>query len=133
MTGILTRYQSFKKRGLLTLGIVQEKLPSEHRDVYNADELTGIIHRQLKEENMNMLDATALDQLEHDLDTALQHIKMRKTQLKMEMVKALQDKNMQLKNENDSMIQAINAARINDKSDDSSDAEQPQLPVRVIW
>ncbi|PWA88829.1 Transcription factor, K-box [Artemisia annua] len=164
MAEILTRYQSFKKMEESTRAMVQElllqydngkqiilssyllhfwqRLAPEYREVFTADELTEMIQRHLEENNIKQLDITDLDQLVQQLNSFLQQVKIRKMELKMAVVKALQDQEMQLKNERKFMMDEfymhffiewlqIMAAGMDGINNDSDDAE-PQPPVMGV-
>ncbi|KAI3520662.1 hypothetical protein L1887_10112 [Cichorium endivia] len=121
MTRILTSYQNFKKTEELTHIKPQEKLASEYVDMCAADELTEIIQRHLEEKNIKQLDIIGLNQLERHLHNFLRQIRMRKTQLMMGVVKSLQQQEMQLKKEKKIMMEKIEAARMNEMTEDSDD------------
>ncbi|XP_024969701.1 truncated transcription factor CAULIFLOWER A-like isoform X2 [Cynara cardunculus var. scolymus] len=134
MIKLLTRYQSYKKTEELTRISVHKKLDSEN--VCSADELTQILKWHLEENNIQLLDTTGLNQLEQQLDSLLQQVRIRKTQQMMEVVKALQEEEMQLKKERNFMMEEIMAARSDGIDDDSGDPSQPQRPVmdaQIIW
>nr|GEW28027.1 transcription factor, K-box [Tanacetum cinerariifolium] len=131
MSEILTRYQSFKKTQELTRVIAQERLAPQERDVFTAAELTEKIQRPLEENNIKLLDTTGLDQLEQQLNSFLQQVKIREIELKMGVVKALQDQEMQLKKERKYMMDEIMAAGMDGINNDSNAAE-PQPPVMGV-
>ncbi|KVI09232.1 Transcription factor, K-box, partial [Cynara cardunculus var. scolymus] len=125
MIKLLTRYQSYKKTEELTrISVHKQKLDSEN--VCSADELTQILKWHLEENNIQLLDTTGLNQLEQQLDSLLQQVRIRKTQQMMEVVKALQEEEMQLKKERNFMMEEIMAARSDGIDDDSGDPSQPQ-------
>ncbi|KAI3722210.1 hypothetical protein L2E82_33240 [Cichorium intybus] len=154
MTRILTSYQNFKKTEELTCINLQEKLASESGDVGAADELTEIIQRHLEDKNIKQLDVTGLNQLDRHLHNFLCQVRIRKTQLKMGVVKGLQQQEMQLNKEKKIMMEKvkvkpnlskfsyncplikvlqIEAARMNEMTEDSDDdaaAEQCNKLIR---
>ncbi|KAI3748153.1 hypothetical protein L6452_11053 [Arctium lappa] len=131
MIKLLTRYQSHKQMEEHTrISAHKQKLESEH--VFTADELTQMIKWHLEENNIQLLDITGLNQLEQQLDSILQQVRIRKTQQMLEVVKALQEEEMRLKKERNFMIEEIMAARSDAMNDDSGDPSEPQLPVMEL-
>ncbi|PWA90781.1 Transcription factor, K-box [Artemisia annua] len=128
MAEILTRYQNYKMEKLKRV-IAQERLAPQYRDVFTADELTEMIQRHLEQNNIRQLDITGLDQLVQQLNSFLQQVKIRKMELKMEVLKALQDQEMQLKKERKDMMDQIMAM---DRINNDSDAAEPQPPVTGV-
>ncbi|PWA90783.1 AGAMOUS-like 31 [Artemisia annua] len=55
-----------------------QNLAPQYRDVFTADELTERIHRHLEENYIKLLDITGLDQLQLQLNSFLQQVKIRK-------------------------------------------------------
>ncbi|PWA90613.1 Transcription factor, K-box [Artemisia annua] len=141
MAEILTHYQTFKKMEESTRTMVQERLAPEYRDMFTANELTEMIQRHLEENNIKQLDITGLDQLVQQLNSFLQQVKIRKMELKMGVVKALQDQaclqstmfeqEMELKKERKYMMDEIMAAGMDGINNDS-DAAEPQ-PLQITW
>ncbi|KAL4584142.1 hypothetical protein LXL04_008732 [Taraxacum kok-saghyz] len=107
MTRILDSYQSYKETEELTRKYIHGKLPSEYGDMCPADELAEMIQRHVDENNIKKLDTTDLYQLEHNLYDILRLVKIRKTQVMMEVVKDLQNKEMQLKKEKKTMMNEV--------------------------
>nr|GEW50417.1 transcription factor, K-box [Tanacetum cinerariifolium] len=117
MSEILTRYQSYKKTQELTRVIVHEGLAPQDSDVFTAAELTEKIQRPLEENNIKLLDITGLDQLEQQLNSFLQQVKIKEE--------------MQLKKERKYMMDEIMAAGMDGINNDS-DAAEPQPPVMGV-
>jgi len=135
MSEILTRYQSFKETQELTRVIAQERLAQQDTDVFTADELTQKIQRPLEENNIKLLDITGLDQLEQQLNSFLRQVKIKEMELKMGVVKALKDQEMQLKKERKYMMDEIMAAGMDGINNYTDDAEPqpPVMAVQITW
>ncbi|KAL5197168.1 hypothetical protein ABZP36_000680 [Zizania latifolia] len=114
MEEILERYQrySFEERAILDpntqdqanwgdeYGILKSKLDALQRS-----------QRQLLGEQLDTLTPKELQQLEHQLDSSLKHIRSRKHQLLIDSISELQKKEKLLKNQNGVMQKLMETAR----------------------
>ncbi|KAI3666040.1 hypothetical protein L6452_44678 [Arctium lappa] len=96
----------------------RQKLASEYRGVWTADELTQMIQRHLEERKVEQSDITGLSQLEKEIDGVLQQVRTRKTQLMLGAVKVLQEEQKQLRKEKQSIVGEIMAAKLNQSNVD---------------
>nr|XP_043608046.1 agamous-like MADS-box protein AP1 isoform X2 [Erigeron canadensis] len=118
MNKILTRYQSYKNADEIVRRTVHEKLALEFNEVWTADKLMQITQRHLEENKIQESDISELCQLEKEIESMMQQVRIRKTQIMLGTVKALQEKQKQLHEEKQFMVGEIMAARMNENNVD---------------
>ncbi|KAL5198151.1 hypothetical protein ABZP36_001663 [Zizania latifolia] len=103
MEGILERYQrcSFEERAVLDPNTQDQANWSDEYGILKSrlDALQKS-RRQLLGEQLDTLTTKELQQLEHQLDSSLKHIRSRKNQLLFDSISELQKKEKSLKNQN---------------------------------
>ncbi|KAJ9152709.1 hypothetical protein P3X46_026244 [Hevea brasiliensis] len=101
---ILERYQVHKNEQAAVNNIDESKKnQAEVKAVSTNANLLQTLQRYLLESNIEQLNLTQFLQLEEQLDSILRQIRLRKTQLMLEAVTALQQKEKQLAEENNLM------------------------------
>ncbi|KAK9276029.1 hypothetical protein L1049_005560 [Liquidambar formosana] len=86
-----------------------ENYPSENANHWTYKELQQIVQRDLEGPNVEHLTLTDLVQLERELGAALTQIRSRKTQLMIELISTLHEKERMLSEENELLEKQIEA------------------------
>ncbi|KAJ4710807.1 Transcription factor, MADS-box [Melia azedarach] len=116
LASILEQYQSRVEEEAVAFGALNaEDSPSRYSSLYSHADLQKIVQRQLEGPNFEQLTVTDLVQLENELAATLTLIRARKTQLMLESIMTLREKEKMLKEENSLLQREIAAAEKNSK------------------
>ncbi|KAG8079806.1 hypothetical protein GUJ93_ZPchr0007g4621 [Zizania palustris] len=114
MEGILERYQrsSFEERAVLDPNTQDQANWSDEYGILKS-RLDAVLksRRQLLGEQLDTLTTKELQQLEHQLDSSLKHIRSRKNQLLFDSISELQKKEKSLKNQNNILQKLMETER----------------------
>ncbi|XP_056854705.1 agamous-like MADS-box protein AGL70 isoform X2 [Raphanus sativus] len=128
MTNIIDRYEIQHAGELRSLDLAEKT-----RIYLPHNELLESVKSNLEESNVDNVSVDSLISLEDQLETALSATRARKTELKMEFVKMLQEKEELLRQENlvlASQIGKTNGGRENNSPENSSGINPPEtLPL----
>ncbi|XP_062156681.1 MADS-box protein FLOWERING LOCUS C-like [Alnus glutinosa] len=110
---ILERHWSrFKEETKASSGLSEiESYQPEYASQQSQVELLKLVQQELKGPNMEQLSVTDLAQLEKKLNAALMYTRTRKTQLMMESIISLHEKERMLREENELLEREIAAMR----------------------
>ncbi|OMO85381.1 Transcription factor, MADS-box [Corchorus capsularis] len=126
---ILERYQIHVDEEAAIYNSVHEAAKSrdEHSDLWRATSLQEMVERHIEGQDIQQLNMTQLINLEKQLDSILRQTRNRKTQLMMDTVDALHEKENQLKQEKNVMENKIAAEmQVEDgEKDDELNQEDP--------
>nr|WHS04460.1 FL1 [Chrysanthemum x morifolium] len=110
MERILERYKrySYAERQLTaTDNESHGRWTLEHAKLKCRFELLQKTQRHLKGEDLDSLSLKELQNLEHQIDTALKHIRLRKNQMMFESISVLQKKDKELQNQNNVLSKKV--------------------------
>ncbi|XP_057459866.1 truncated transcription factor CAULIFLOWER A-like isoform X1 [Actinidia eriantha] len=125
MERILERYErySYAERQLIATDIEsQGSWTLEHAKLKARVEVLQKNQRHFMGEDLDTLSLKELQNLEHQLDTALKHIRSRKNQLMFESISELQKKDKALQEQNNLL-----SKKIKEKEKENKEKEQAQL------
>ncbi|PWA54576.1 APETALA1 and FRUITFULL like protein [Artemisia annua] len=86
---------------------LQGRWTLEHAKLKCRFELLQKTKRHLKGEDLDSLTLKELQNLEHQIDTALKHIRLRKNQMMFESISVLQKKDKELQNQNNVLSKKV--------------------------
>ncbi|KAI7754440.1 hypothetical protein M8C21_029641, partial [Ambrosia artemisiifolia] len=113
---ILSRYQ---RRCLEAREItINEAGEDLHKRFHTCKELLQTVDRLVEKDNAEELSMNGMIQLEQELDAALMHTRLRKTQLMMEYISTLKEKENKLSEENNDMEKQVASAEENGLNDE---------------
>nr|AHZ89709.1 flowering locus C [Dimocarpus longan] len=112
LPSILDRYRSrFEEEALAVNSVNAEGSQSKHSSLHSHAQLLQIVQRQLEGQNFEQMTVTCLVQLEKQLDAALTQTRARKTQLMMESIVTLHEKERALREEKERLESEIAALK----------------------
>lgn len=100
-----------------------ENYNSEYSNLQSSAELLQIVERSLDEPNVDQLSVNELVQLEKQLNDALTQTRSRQTQVMIESISTLQEKEKMLREENEALQGQIAAAMENNGAKEGKEVE----------